>query len=74
MFDRLLEENSKRLDVWGVYIDIRIRHYNRISESDNDPNATSKHNAKQVEEMRELFGKTFELGLKPFKMKFFFKK
>ena len=59
IFEGLLTNNPKRLDLWSVYIDMNIKAHAQKGD---------------LNVVRQLLQRCTTLGLKPHKMKFFFKR
>ena len=58
VFEKLLQKNANKTDIWSVYFDETIKAFH----------------SQQPDAVRELFEKALSTKLKPFKMKFFFKR
>merc|ERR1712034_102535 len=68
IFEGLLANYPKRTDLWSVYLDAHIKASTSLESSAHIKASTS------LESSRELFERCVSLSLKPFKMKFFFKR
>jgi rRNA biogenesis protein RRP5 len=63
IFEQLISNNASKTDIWSVYFDEQIKAF-------TPPVSPSV----EFESIRSLFEKAVSLKLKPFKMKFFFKR
>jgi rRNA biogenesis protein RRP5 len=63
VFEQLLQQNASKTDIWSVFFDETIK-------ASTPPVAASA----DLEHVRALFEKALATKLKPFKMKFFFKR